>query len=158
MQLKLGTLQNQKAEIEFRESQLVERLKFVRGEVSANEMISRMCATGPDSIPFDNPSTCSKLGCVVRMVVDSILLHAESGQMTIRNTHPRLPFDLFICDIAILEARALAEALRSVLFELLKYQMEINKVNELKKIARASISDGQAREQKLNNARLGNVN
>ena len=50
----------------------------------------------------------------------------------------------------------MAEALRSVLFELLKYQMEINKVNELKKIARASISDGQAREQKLNNARLGN--
>ena len=49
----------------------------------------------------------------------------------------------------------MAEALRSVLFELLKYQMEINKVNELKKIARASISDGQAREQKLNNARLG---
>ena len=69
-----------------------------------------------------------------------------------------LSFDLFICNIAILEARALAEALRSVLFELLKYQMEINKVNELKKIARASISDGQAREQKLNNARLGNVN
>ena len=61
LQLKLGTLQNQKAEIEFRESQLVERLKFVRGEVSANEMISRMCATGPDSIPFDNPSTCSTL-------------------------------------------------------------------------------------------------
>ena len=59
LQLKLGTLQNQKAEIEFRESQLVERLKFVRGEVSANEMISRMCATGPDSIPFDNPSTYS---------------------------------------------------------------------------------------------------
>ena len=56
-----------------------------------------------------------------------------------------------------LEARALAEALRSVLFELLKYQMEINKVNELKKIARASISDGQAREQKLNNARLGEL-
>ena len=36
--------------------------------------------------------------------------------------------------------------------------MEINKVNELKKIARASISDGQAREQKLNNARLGTFN
>ena len=35
--------------------------------------------------------------------------------------------------------------------------MEINKVNELKKIARASISDGQAREQKLNNARLGKL-
>ena len=51
----------------------------------------------------------------------------------------------------------MAEALRSVLFELLKYQMEINKVNELKKIARASISDGQAREQKLNNARLGKL-
>ena len=65
------------------------------------------------------------------------------------------PPDLLCSDIAILEARALAEALRSVLFELLKYQMEINKVNELKKIARASISDGQAREQKLNNARLG---
>ena len=64
------------------------------------------------------------------------------------------PYDL-ISYILILEARALAEALRSVLFELLKYQMEINKVNELKKIARASISDGQAREQKLNNARLG---
>ena len=57
LQLKLGTLQNQKAEIEFRESQLVERLKFVRGDVSASEMISRMCATGPDQIPFDNPST-----------------------------------------------------------------------------------------------------
>ena len=65
--------------------------------------------------------------------------------------------DLLFSDIAILEARALAEALRSVLFELLKYQMEINKVNELKKIARASISDGQAREQKLNNARLGKL-
>ena len=67
------------------------------------------------------------------------------------------PQDLVISDIATLEARALAEALRSVLFELLKYQMEINKVNELKKIARASISDGQAREQKLNNARLGKL-
>ena len=67
------------------------------------------------------------------------------------------PSDLLFSDFAILEARALAEALRSVLFELLKYQMEINKVNELKKIARASISDGQAREQKLNNARLGKL-
>ena len=67
------------------------------------------------------------------------------------------PQDLVISDIATLEARALAEALRSVLFELFKYQMEINKVNELKKIARASISDGQAREQKLNNARLGKL-
>ena len=67
------------------------------------------------------------------------------------------PQDLVISDIATLEARALAEALRNVLFELLKYQMEINKVNELKKIARASISDGQAREQKLNNARLGKL-
>ena len=68
------------------------------------------------------------------------------------------PRDLLFSDIAILEARSLAEALRSVLFELLKYQMEINKVNELKKIARASISDGQAREQKLNNTRLGKLN
>ena len=31
-----------------------------------------------------------KLGCVERMVVDSILLHAESGQMTIEKTHPVL--------------------------------------------------------------------
>ena len=30
----------------------------------------------------------AKLGCVVRMVVDSILPHA--GQMTIGKTHPRL--------------------------------------------------------------------
>ena len=56
MQLKLGNLQNQKAEIEFRETQLIERLKFVRGEVTASEMMAWMCATGPDSIPFDNPS------------------------------------------------------------------------------------------------------
>ena len=84
------------------------------------------------------------------MLLDQILFHLI---IQVRFSPP----DLLFSDIAILEARALAEALRSVLFELLKYQMEINKVNELKKIARASISDGQAREQKLNNARLGKL-
>ena len=32
-----------------------------------------------------------KLGCVVGMVVDSILLIAETGPMTLEKTQPRLP-------------------------------------------------------------------
>ena len=32
----------------------------------------------------------TKLGCVVRMVVDSILPMRKAGQMTIAKTHPRL--------------------------------------------------------------------
>jgi len=48
-------------------------------------------------------SSNSKLGCVLRMVVDFILPMWNSGQMTIGKTHPRLvgngflyPFEKFI--------------------------------------------------------------
>ena len=36
-------------------------------------------------------SKISKLGCVVRMVIDSILLHAECGPNDHRKDAPRLP-------------------------------------------------------------------
>ena len=41
-------------------------------------------------------TTMSKLGCVVRMVVDSVLPHAESGSNAHRKDAP--PFSLFFND------------------------------------------------------------